>query len=59
MSWKTIDGVNLIGTREPELDTLLRGIFKKDILLELIRQFIVYEKEKSGTSKKLAAYHQF
>jgi len=57
MPWKTIDG------KEPkngtsELEVLLKGMFEKSTFLELIRYFIVFEKEKE-IKKKLAAYHQY
>ena len=57
MQWKTIDG------RKPrqgltEIETLLRGMCEKERLLDLARNFIVFEKDKE-TKKKLAAYHQY
>ncbi|MBR9704057.1 type I restriction endonuclease subunit R [Candidatus Pacearchaeota archaeon] len=57
MPWKTING------KEPkkeklELEILLKGMFEKSTFLELIRHFIVFEKEKE-INKKLAAYHQY
>ncbi|MEM4258760.1 MAG: type I restriction endonuclease subunit R [Candidatus Thermoplasmatota archaeon] len=57
MKWKTIDGTDppqhLI-----ELEILLKGMFTKNVLLDLLRHFIVFEDEKEP-SKKLAAYHQY
>lgn len=57
MQWKTIDG-----TPAPhdltEIEVLLRGMCNKHSLLDVVRNFIVFEKEKE-TEKKLAAYHQF
>jgi type I restriction enzyme R subunit len=57
MQWKTIDG------EKPkkgltEIEVLLRGICQKTRLLDVIRNFIVFEKDKE-TKKKLAAYHQY
>ncbi len=57
--WRTIDGetVDPLGeTRETE--TLVRGLFRRDLLLEYIRDFVLFEDEKQ-TIKKIAAYHQF
>jgi type I restriction enzyme R subunit len=58
-TWRTIDGKTLdpLGERR-ELETLIRGAFKKDFLLDLIRSFVVFE-EDGALIKKLAAYHQF
>jgi len=57
MQWKTVDG------KKPrkgltEIEVLLRGICDKQRLLDIVRNFIVFEKDKE-TKKKLAAYHQY
>lgn len=57
MRWKTIDGEKP-KTGLPELEVLLRGMFGKHRLLDIARNFIVFEKGKE-TKKKLAAYHQY
>lgn len=57
MQWKTIDG----GMPEKgltQIEVLLRGICEKGRILDIVRNFVVFEKEK-GTKKKLAAYHQY
>ena len=69
MSWKTVDGLNLASKFDSELETLIQGQLNPSTLLDLIRYFIVFEKNKkedpeSGlvtieTVKKLAAYHQY
>jgi len=59
MPWRTIDGSELSPTNLPQLEVLLKGIFQKENFLELIRHFIVFEAERNGLSKKMAAYHQF
>ena len=57
MQWKTING------EKPkkgltEIEVLLRGMCDKQRLLDIVRNFIVFEKDKE-TKKKLAAYHQY
>jgi len=59
MAWRTIDGKE----KDPlgqfgELETLVRGVFNKEHLLDYIRHFIVFE-DDGGLTKKIAAYHQF
>jgi type I restriction enzyme R subunit len=59
MAWRTIDGKE----RDPlgqfgELETLVRGVFLKEHLLDYLRHFIVFE-DDGGLVKKIAAYHQF
>jgi type I restriction enzyme R subunit len=60
MEWKTADGENVIDTNfEPEMEPMLKGMLKKENLLDIIRYFIVFEKSKEKTIKKIAAYHQY
>jgi type I restriction enzyme R subunit len=69
MTWKTADGVKEASRFKPQLETLLTGMMKPEILLDLIRNFIVFETTKKEdpqtgliqvhTVKKLAAYHQY
>ena len=59
MAWRTIDGKE----KDPlgqfgELETLVRGVFEKEHLLDYLRHFIVFE-DDGGLTKKIAAYHQF
>lgn len=42
-----------------EMDILLKGMLDKKTLLDIIRHFIVFEKTKDKTVKKVAAYHQY
>lgn len=57
MPWKTIDGKDPPETMT-ELEVLLRGICTKETLLDIIKYFIVFEKERV-IQKKMAAYHQY
>jgi len=69
MAWKSADGIRDASRFKPQLETLLRGMFQPAVLLDLIRNFIVFEKTKKEdsqtgliqvqTEKKLAAYHQY
>jgi type I restriction enzyme R subunit len=42
-----------------EMDLMLHGMLKKRVLVDLIRYFVVFEKSKEKTIKKIAAYHQY
>ena len=59
LPWKTLDGTQTAPASMPQLEVLLKGMFNKRILLDLIRHFIVYEQEHENVLKKLAAYHQY
>ena len=57
--WRTIDGVVIAPKGMPEMETMIRGIFHKERLLDLIRNFIVFEVDGPTIVKKIAGYHQF
>lgn len=59
MRWRTIDGVTIAEKNTAELETLLKGVFDKHILLDFIQYFIVFEKDGAQITKKIAAYHQY
>lgn len=66
MEWKTADGETIVDARvEPELEPMMKGLFNKKTLLDVIRHFIVFEKNTVGaygdtpSRKKIAAYHQY
>ncbi|HEX5397496.1 MAG TPA: type I restriction endonuclease, partial [Verrucomicrobiae bacterium] len=59
MTWRTIDGRDLVPPGSLQLETLLKGVFDKHRLLDLIRNFIVFEDDGEKVVKKLAGYHQF
>ncbi|MGB2727665.1 MAG: type I restriction endonuclease subunit R [Halobacteriota archaeon] len=59
LPWKTIDGKELAPMALPQLQVLLQGMFEKGRCLDLIRNFITFEKRRRQTTKILAAYHQY
>ena len=59
MPWRTITGDDLAPKSAPELETLLKGVFHRQRLLDLIRDFLVFGGSGSDTVKILAGYHQF
>jgi type I restriction enzyme R subunit len=69
MAWKTADGNREASKFKPQLETMIKGMLTPSTLLDLVRNFIVFEKSrkedaKTGiiqieTVKKLAAYHQY
>lgn len=60
MEWKTADGKTIVDSKtQPELEPLIKGLFNRKTLLDVIRHFIVFEKTREKTVKKIAAYHQY
>jgi type I restriction enzyme R subunit len=68
-AWKSVDGVREEKATIPQIETLIKGMLKKNVLLDLVKQFTVFEKTQRADSatglssvisvKKLAAYHQY
>jgi type I restriction enzyme R subunit len=68
MSWKSSDGKSEASKLISQVETMCTGMLNPVTLLDLVRNFIVYEKSKKEdkdgivtieTVKKLAAYHQY
>jgi type I restriction enzyme R subunit len=60
MEWKSVDGLQVIDSKhQSELEPLVKGLLNKKTLLDVLRHFIVFEKSKEKTIKKMAAYHQY
>ncbi len=68
MAWKSSDGINYAPNKSLEIKTLIDGMLNPKTLLDIICNFIVFEKEQIKdindilsikTTKKIAAYHQY
>lgn len=61
MPWRTVTGAQDDFTPEgpKEMDTLLRGVFQPEYLLQLIRDFTVFGDKGDGPFKIVGGYHQF
>jgi type I restriction enzyme R subunit len=60
MAWRTVTGKELVPPGSLQLETLLKGVFAKERLLDIIRNFIVFEEScQTGAAsplKKIAGY---
>lgn len=69
MSWKTEDGKKEASNLRSQLEPLIKGMLNKQVLIDLVHHYIVFEKTSKTdpktnvvsieTVKKLAAYHQY
>ena len=69
MAWKSSDGQTPASRFTPQLETLIKGMLNPKTLLDIVRNFIVFQKTKKEdaktgitqihTEKILAAYHQY
>ncbi|WP_339126717.1 type I restriction endonuclease subunit R [Fusobacterium nucleatum] len=58
MEWKTKDG-SYENTQYAQFDTFFEGIFEKERLLDIIKNFICFSNEGINKFKILAGYHQY
>lgn len=60
LRWRTIEGKDQLDPLGPhqDLETVVRGLFRKDFFVEYLRYFCLFEDDHT-TVKKIAAYHQF
>ena len=58
MEWKTKDG-DYENTQHAQFDTFFEGIFQKERLLDIIKNFICFSNEGTKQAKILAGYHQY
>jgi type I restriction enzyme R subunit len=59
---RSVDSTDKLSTKPAptlELETLIKGIFPKDRILDLLRYFIIFETDSDSIVKKMAGYHQY
>jgi len=59
MFWRTIKNETDKPLLEYELETMIRGFFDKEMLLDYISNFVLFEDDGKNIIKKIAGYHQF
>jgi len=58
MEWKTKDG-SYENTQYAQFDTFFEGIFRKERLIDIIKNFVCFSNEGIDSFKILAGYHQY
>lgn len=59
MTWRTTDGAAEAKTAQAQLEVLIKGMCRPDVILDLIRDFILFKDDGEHIIKILAAYHQY
>ncbi|MBQ4892164.1 type I restriction endonuclease subunit R [Shewanella sp. MMG014] len=59
LPWKTVATEDDRPLLDFQLETMIRGFFKQDLLLDYIRYFVLFETDNDNIIKKIAGYHQF
>ncbi len=62
-TWKGIKDENDLHPEKTELEVLVKGMFHKERLLDIVKNFIVFEADRDGEAasftKKMCLYHQY
>ena len=59
LPWRTVAHEDDKPLFEYRLETLVKGFFKPELLLDYIRYFVLFEQDADSLIKKIAGYHQF
>lgn len=59
ITWRTTDGAAEAKTAQAQLEVLIKGMCRPDVILDLIRDFILFKDDGEHIIKILAAYHQY
>jgi len=59
MMWRTIDGESVASTQFPQLEVLIKGMFPYQRLLDILKNFVLFQADSSEIIKTLAGYHQY
>ncbi len=59
MPWRTIKDEDDKPLLEWQLETMVRGFFDRELFLDYIRYFVIFETDAEKLVKKIAGYHQF
>ncbi len=59
MPWRTIRDEDDKPVLEFEMEKMVRGFFDRELFLDYLRHFILFEQDGDRIIKKIAAYHQF
>ncbi|RSL29703.1 type I restriction endonuclease subunit R [Salibacterium salarium] len=59
MMWRSMDGESVAPGTLPQLEVLIRGMFQKETLIDIVRHYILFQEDDQTLVKILAAYHQY
>ena len=59
MRWRAVKNEKDKPLVELELETMIRGFFDREMFLDYLRYFVLYEENGGSIIKKIAGYHQF
>jgi type I restriction enzyme R subunit len=57
--WKSIDGKLVADDNIPQMEVMVKGMLKKAVLLDLIKHFTIFHRNKDQITKIVPRYHQY
>lgn len=57
--WRTLKSENDKPVVELEIEKIVRGFFDRELFLDYLKHFVLFEQDGDRTVKKIAGYHQF
>ena len=57
--WKSIDGNVVAHEDMPQMEVMTKGMLNKYVLIDLIRHYVVFHRNKEEISKIIPRYHQY
>lgn len=58
-TWRTLDGDSLAPNSLPQLEVLIKGVFDKCRLIDIIHHYILFQTKGNDIFKIFTAYHQY
>ena len=58
-TWRTLDGETVAPNSLPQLEVLIKGVFEKSRLIDIIHHYILFQNVGTDVFKIFTAYHQF
>lgn len=58
-TWRTLDGDTLAPNSLPQLEVLIKGIFDKQRIIDIIHHYILFQTSGTDVFKIFTAYHQY
>lgn len=57
--WKSIDGHLVADENIPQMEVMAKGMLNKSVLLDLVRHFTIFHRNKDQITKIVPRYHQY
>lgn len=57
--WKSIDGKLVADENIPQMEVMAKGMLNKSVLLDLVRHFTIFHRNKDQITKIVPRYHQY